>query len=259
MTSRTLALAALLGALLAVSPAWAEHKAGAPPEGQPTLETPGTEHFMDFTLKLGQFSLGGIGTAVLTLAGHRECWLAPRAVYGDWLSARDHPRVTDDRRAIGVGNDDAPSGLDPCPNGRRRAEHDHGGDDREVRERRVNRLKHLLAGALGDDTANGAKDACEQGQILGAEMDGAVSDLAEKDREKWLRRVDRFHERLNQEIELLVRRRLLRRWRDANDAPESGRHDRYMDAKTLTHGIRSFGFRRRPNGTRCILNDKTAR
>src|SRR2546430_17422030 len=60
MTSRSLALAALLGALLAVSPAWAEHKAAAPPEGQPTLEAPGTEHFMDFTLKLGPkgFRLG---------------------------------------------------------------------------------------------------------------------------------------------------------------------------------------------------------
>ena len=45
-----------------------------------------------------------------------------------------------------------------------------------------------------------------QRQLLGAEMHGAVGDLAEKDRQKRLRRVDRLDERFDQAVELLVGR-----------------------------------------------------
>ena len=76
--------------------------------------------------------------------------------------------MRDDRRGIGVGDHDTPRGFDPRPNRCGRAKHDHGGDDREVRERGVNRLKHVLACAFGDDAANGAKDAGEQRQLLPA-------------------------------------------------------------------------------------------
>ena len=71
----------------------------------------------------------------------------------------------------------------------------------------MNRLKHPLAGAFGDDASNRAKDGREQRQFLGAEMHGAVGYLTKKDRQKVFRGVDRLHERFDRQVELLVRGR----------------------------------------------------
>ena len=90
-----------------------------------------------------------------------------------------------------------------------------GADQREVRERRMDRLERLLLGALGDDAADGREHAGEQRQLFGAEMRAAIGDFAEKDRQEVRGCVDRAHEGFDEAVELAVGRRVVGAWRRA--------------------------------------------
>ena len=105
------------------------------------------------------------------------------------------------RVRIGFRNVDVPHRLDARADRSGGAKHQQRRDDGEMRERRVNRLEDVLLDAFADDTANGRKHAGNEAELLWTEVSAAVGDLAEKDREKVSRRVDRSDQRIDQAVE----------------------------------------------------------
>src|SRR5215204_5026683 len=117
--------------------------------------------------------------------------------------SRHHLDVPHEGLGVGIRNLDMTNRLDARADRSRRAKHDDRAYQREVRQRRMDRLETLLLDTLADHTAHSGEDSGDEAELIGSEMRAAIRDLPEEDWQEVRRLVDRADKRGDDAIELL--------------------------------------------------------